>query len=1544
MNRGWTWWMLAALLGAARLGAQADYDTAGRKPVQGRAGATDRRPAWRSPLVPGEVIEALRGFESRHGKAVSVFRAGSPFPRALHGFLFQSSGLPPSGPDGVAPGAARARALAFVESEGAVLGLVEPGSALEVSGVHSMEGLTIVRLEQYHEGLPVLGSGLALHIDRSGAVCAALPRIARGLPPSIDRAISAGEAFRAADTRLSSGAALPSSRPISSRPAMARIGTRYRVVWDLILATALGPYRVLVDAISGEVLGNGSLLSAVDCSPRPEGLVYPENPIQGDPVPAILDDLQCSSPYLMGEFVRSFDWGGTDFFGEPIPVLGIRGTLVNGRMVFDPTSSSDLAEVNVYHHATSFHRWFGTVGFHGLDRPFPAITNVLECYGEFPCANALYNPFFEHATGLGGILLGVGSGVNFGLESDVICHEYTHAVVAGTSNLGADYFDPSSFYSMSLNEAFADYFASSYLGDPRMGEYAGRAFGQVPIRDLDNSMRWPGDIDTFSFHDTSQIWSGALWSVRQALSAGGTDGVAILRLDRLAYAALVSLSSSAGFLDAADALIASAGSLGFSAAEILTIESILSDRGLHSSTGENPPEIRRLTPGTDALGQVAGGAGGSVRLGTVQYEIVVPPEAARLRIAIEGTGNLDLHARHGAPVTIAGGSVVATAASEGPSSSETLSLERSGLLVPGSWFVAISNGAPQIGDYTLEVELEISSFETIVPLPPGSSADGNLASGPALAPLAYAIPAGQIEGKKLVITLDADAASDLYLRRGRPVELGLEGQIVADIRVATSDLGKRLVLDSLTVPALESIPYYAAVWNAAPGPIAYTVAAVLEDAPAPDPRQIPLQSGVPLSGTVQEATPGMGSLSEVQFTVLVGEDGSRMAVEATSASDVGIFIRRGGRVAYEDGALAHDHGSDLPRSGEESVVIDLFSRPRLESGLYHIAISNRSAGPAEFEVRVDIEDSPAPAVLQGLPSDVWTQTTAEAAAAAGSGKLASVQFQVVIPEGAPGLDVITLPGSAGDLDLYLRRNRPVQMIDGRVVADYHAETAEGAETLVVFERDLIPGIYHIGIVNRSTSAIPLEIVAAYEGAYAASVLVDDDDIWEGAIGARPTACSLFFFQFAVDVPPTALRLEVDVKPLGSGPIQILQRFGSRVAIDHVGRIIFDRNTLTTDGLIVYTGADLRPGIHFFALANCTRVEQAFELTMYMKVAGAPEEYIESDEERLGTADPALEAPSELHPTQIFFFAGPDRKEAVISVWGPECEDSGLDLLANPGSRITLEADGTTNAALRASGRGPVDTIVINSESTPPFAPGKHYVALQNNTAEPRPFRALAVLMPAESAQLAPGEPFIGTIDTTGSPGVGLLQAEQYRIQVPPGTGAFDVELRPTGAPTADIDLHARLGAPIRLFTQGPLEADWSSTNRDSGVEALHFAADTHCIGGTYFFAIANFAPTPVEFSLVVTTDGAAPAAIPGDADEDGTLNITDAVATLVFLFSGGRTLCVEAANADGDDELNITDPIYVLSYLFLGGPEPQAPYPECAPLIAVGDCTGDGCD
>lgn len=65
----------------------------------------------------------------------------------------------------------------------------------------------------------------------------------------------------------------------------------------------------------------------------------------------------------------------------------------------------------------------------------------------------------------------------------------------------------------------------------------------------------------------------------------------------------------------------------------------------------------------------------------------------------------------------------------------------------------------------------------------------------------------------------------------------------------------------------------------------------------------------------------------------------------------------------------------------------------------------------------------------------------------------------------------------------------------------------------------------------------------------------------------------------------------------------------------------------------------------------------------------------------------------------------------------------------------------------------------------------------------------------------------------------------------------------------------------------------------------------------------------------------------GDANRDGSINLSDAIAILDHLFRGIPLSCEDAGDVDDSGSLNLTDAIGLLGYLFRSGEAPRAPHP-----------------
>ncbi len=66
----------------------------------------------------------------------------------------------------------------------------------------------------------------------------------------------------------------------------------------------------------------------------------------------------------------------------------------------------------------------------------------------------------------------------------------------------------------------------------------------------------------------------------------------------------------------------------------------------------------------------------------------------------------------------------------------------------------------------------------------------------------------------------------------------------------------------------------------------------------------------------------------------------------------------------------------------------------------------------------------------------------------------------------------------------------------------------------------------------------------------------------------------------------------------------------------------------------------------------------------------------------------------------------------------------------------------------------------------------------------------------------------------------------------------------------------------------------------------------------------------------------------GDANDDGSVDLADAIYVLFYLFQGGSTpYCADASDTNDNGVVEISDPIGVLQYLFQNGAPIAAPYP-----------------
>jgi hypothetical protein len=156
----------------------------------------------------------------------------------------------------------------------------------------------------------------------------------------------------------------------------------------------------------------------------------------------------------------------------------------------------------------------------------------------------------------------------------------------------------------------------------------------------------------------------------------------------------------------------------------------------------------------------------------------------------------------------------------------------------------------------------------------------------------------------------------------------------------------------------------------------------------------------------------------------------------------------------------------------------------------------------------------------------------------------------------------------------------------------------------------------------------------------------------------------------------------------------------------------------------------------------------------------------------------------------------------------------------------------------------------------------------------------------------------------------------------PLCGSFVVQN--TGGLSAAINCPP-LSSPFEFEMCPPTPLDGGA----SGTFDICMAAD---ISGS-FSQMVTFPIVPGQETFTFTLVGMVEPADPfirGDCETNGSLNITDAILILYYVFQGNPTPdCLDACDSNNDSLHNIADAITVLSYLYSGGIAPPPPFLNC---------------
>lgn len=424
---------------------------------------------------------------------------------------------------------------------------------------------THITFAQQYAGIPVFGAEVKVHISRDGRVIAmnntTVPALQLDTRPRISAEGAVGvvmTALPAADRRVAELAVQPELvvDGDAEPPALA-----YRVV----MSTARQSLEFFVDAKTAAVIGRPNDLNryvngtgqvfkdnAVVATGNNNSLVDSNDSASAVPLSAYstvtLQGLT-SNNRLDGQFASGS--------GSRVRAVGSNNSFIFLR------DNNGFSETMAYFHIDFAQRYIQSLGF----------TNVNNRQQVF-AIDQRTDDQSAYTPGTKSISYGTG-GVDDAEDGEIIIHEYGHSIqdnqVPGWGNTGEV---------GAMGEGFGDYFAASVNGRMTnrsqfdcIGEWDATSYAAgVPhcLRRLDSTKHYP-ESKVNEVHADGEMWSAVLFQLWQSFGSVQTD--------RLVLTSHFLLSANANFADGSNALVQTAINLGFSTGTIITIRTLLRNRG-----------------------------------------------------------------------------------------------------------------------------------------------------------------------------------------------------------------------------------------------------------------------------------------------------------------------------------------------------------------------------------------------------------------------------------------------------------------------------------------------------------------------------------------------------------------------------------------------------------------------------------------------------------------------------------------------------------------------------------------------------------------------------------------------------------------------------------------------------------------------------------------------------------------------------------------------------------------------------------------------------
>jgi Zn-dependent metalloprotease len=449
-----------------------------------------------------------------------------------------------------------------------VFGIDHP-SDLKLEQIEESETGTHIYYRQYFSGIPVAGSEVGFHFDRSHRLIAASSNYFPGLR-QVKAVIGSPDLAQKHAIKFFRGAAKASIPRLMILPA----GTSAVPVWRIEVepfSITQGARILYVDAADPRIVLR-VLRAYADAEGR--GSVFEENPIVTPRVTEQKFKYMDASRSLSGNFVKTFNANFEEWFRSFSEPSDFTTASDPGRRYDYETSDARFSEAMAYFHINRVHDRWRSVGFNKLNLRFPIIVNVVTPEKE-GFDNAFYTRRgFEFRNGV--IVMGAGKRLeNLGHDADVYYHEYGHAVL---DRARPQFFDSiENNYSFAFHEGFGDISAAATTGNPKLAEFGLKLkSGRFVGRNIDNRNRYPQNVILPGFnksesHHTGLIVGGAWWEIQKSI---GRD-----QAQRILYRSLPMLPVEMTFFDWRDAMLAADQTLN-GGSNAATLQRTFANRGL----------------------------------------------------------------------------------------------------------------------------------------------------------------------------------------------------------------------------------------------------------------------------------------------------------------------------------------------------------------------------------------------------------------------------------------------------------------------------------------------------------------------------------------------------------------------------------------------------------------------------------------------------------------------------------------------------------------------------------------------------------------------------------------------------------------------------------------------------------------------------------------------------------------------------------------------------------------------------------------------------